>query len=412
MKSDVDRLMAEADLDALLIMGDARHNPYMVYFTGIAHVSGAYLIKPRDRNPILFHYSMEREEARRTSLETRDLTDYDIPALLEQAGGDTVQAEAALLRNILREYDLSGRISIYGRTEIGPSFGSLSLLQERLPEVQFVGEDGRQSVLIRARATKDADEAARIRKMGEVTAAVVGEVATFLSSHRAKDGVLVNAGGNPLTIGEVKCRINLWLTMRGAENPQDVIFAIGRDAGIPHSAGGADDPLELGKTIVFDIYPCEAGGGYFHDCTRTWCLGYAPDPVLELYEDVRAVYEKVIERLAAGKPCRDFQLLTAEEFSARGHPTVVEDSKTQRGYTHSLGHGVGLSVHEWPSFSHLESNQDLLQPGSVITVEPGLYYPERAMGIRIEDTVWVRPDGQMESLTTFPKDLVLKVPGA
>jgi Xaa-Pro aminopeptidase len=241
---------------------------------------------------------------------------------------------------------------------------------------------------------------------------VVGEVATFLSSHRAKDGVLVNALGDPLTIGEVKRRINLWLTMRGAENPQDVIFAIGRDAGIPHSAGGADDPLELGKTIVFDIYPCESGGGYFHDCTRTWCLGHAPDPVQELYEDVRGVYDKVVEHLAVGKPCRDFQLLAAEEFSAKGHPTVVEDSKTQRGYTHSLGHGVGLSVHEWPSFSHLESNQDLLQPGSVITVEPGLYYPERGMGMRIEDTLWVRPDGQMENLTTFPKDLVLKVPGA
>lgn len=403
--------MEEANLDALLIMGDASHNPSMVYFTGITHVNGAYLIKARAKDPILFHYSMEREEAQRTGLETRDLADYDIPGLIEAAGGDTNRAQAELLRTIFQEYSFSGRISLYGQVELGPSFGFLALLQESMPEVQFVGEAGRQSVLIRARATKDADEAARIRKMGETTAAVVGDVATFLTSHRAEGGILVNPQGDPLTIGEVKRRINLWLTMRGAENPKGTIFAIGRDAGIPHSAGGDDDRLELGKPIIFDIYPCESGGGYFHDCTRTWCLGFAPDAMLELYEDVRSVYEQAFESLEVGKPCRDLQLLTAEKFAALGHPTVVEDQKTERGYVHSLGHGLGLAVHEGPSFSHLKSNQDRLQPGAVITVEPGLYYPERGLAARIEDTVWVRPDGHMESLTSFPKDLVLKVPG-
>jgi Xaa-Pro aminopeptidase len=410
VKSDVDRLMRKAKLDALLIKGDTSHNPSMVYFTGIAHVSGAYLIKARDQDPILFHYPMEREEAQSTGLGTRDLTAYDIPGLIEEAGGDTRQAEAELLKNIFQEYGLSGRISLYGQAEIGPSFGSLSLLEKSLPEVQLVGEEAHQSVLIRARATKDEGEVAHIRKMGGITAAVVGEVATFLAAHRAKRGILVNAHGDPLTIGEVKRRINLWLTMRGAENPKGTIFATGRDSGIPHSAGRDEDYLELGKPIVFDIYPCESGGGYFHDCTRTWCLGYAPDPVLELYEHVRAVYDEVYASLEAGKPCRDFQLLTAEKFSDKGHPTVVEDAKTQRGYVHSLGHGLGLAVHEGPSFSHLESNRDLLQSGAVITVEPGLYYPERDMGVRIEDTVWVRPDGQLESLTSFPKDLVIQVP--
>jgi Xaa-Pro aminopeptidase len=403
--------MQEKDLDALLIMGDAGHNPAMVYFTGLVHVSNAYLIKRRNHPPVLFHYGMEREEAKSTGLESRDLTDYEIFKRIDNAAGDTNLAEARLLADLFGEFGISGRVSVYGKIDIGYSYDSLRTLEELAPDIQLVGEIARESVLTNARSTKDEAEVARIRKMGETTAAVVGEVATFLTSHRVESGVLVNPQGAPLTIGDVKRRINLWLTMRDAENPKGTIFAIGRDAGIPHSAGDDEDQIKLGTPIVFDIYPCEAGGGYFHDCTRTWCLGHAPDEAIELYEDVRAVYDEVYASLEVGKPCRDFQLLTAELFGTRGHPTVVDDPKMQRGYAHSLGHGLGLAVHEGPSFSHLESNHDHLDAGAVITVEPGLYYPDRGLGVRIEDTVWVRPDGEMESLTPFPKDLVLKMPG-
>jgi len=67
-------------------------------------------------------------------------------------------------------------------------------------------------------------------------------------------------------------------------------------------------------------------------------------------------------------------------------------------------------VHEAPIFRSVESNKDLVTPGMVFTIEPGLYYPERGMGVRIEDTVQMRPDGQVEILVDFPKDLVLKLP--
>jgi Xaa-Pro aminopeptidase len=70
---------------------------------------------------------------------------------------------------------------------------------------------------------------------------------------------------------------------------------------------------------------------------------------------------------------------------------------------------VGLDVHEAPWFRR-EDSEDLLLAGSVITVEPGLYYPERELGVRIEDTVWVRPDGAIETLVEYPHDLVLPMP--
>ena len=123
---------------------------------------------------------------------------------------------------------------------------------------------------MQAMAIKDADEIERIRRMGKITTSVVGKVADYLTQQCVQNEVLVKPDGTPLTIAEVKSRINLWLAEKGADNPEGTIFAIGRDAGVPHSVGQDDQPLEVGKTIIFDIFPAEAGGGYFYDFTRTW----------------------------------------------------------------------------------------------------------------------------------------------
>ena len=102
-----------------------------------------------------------------------------------------------------------------------------------------------------------------------------------------------------------------------------------------------------------------------------------------------------------------FQDRTCELFEAQGHKTIRQDTQLQSGYVHSLGHGVGLNIHERPWFSKGASQEDKLTAGSVVTIEPGLYYPEKGMGCRLEDTVWVRPDGKMEILAEYSYDLVL-----
>ncbi|MPN50877.1 Aminopeptidase YpdF [bioreactor metagenome] len=77
---------------------------------------------------------------------------------------------------------------------------------------------------------------------------------------------------------------------------------------------------------------------------------------------------------------------------------------------HSLGHGVGLNIHEKPFSSTFNpSPNDILAPGAVFTLEPGLYYPEKGMGVRIEDTLVAKADGSFEILADFPKDLILPV---
>ncbi len=405
--------MQEANLAALLVTGPAAHNPPMYYMTGGGHLTHADLIKPCGADPILFYSPMERDEAAKTGLATKNIVDYNFKELLQQAEGDRIKAVALRYQKMLEEAGVTaGRVSVYGKEELNGIFGVLMQLQKLMPDVELVGEPGGNSVMLQAMATKDEHEIERIRKMGKVTVEVVGLTAEFLSSHQTKNGALVKADGMPLTVGDVKRKVHLWLAERDAEAPEGFIFAIGRDAGVPHSSGTDSDLIELGKTIVYDIFPCEKGGGYYYDFTRTWSLGYATDAAESIYNDVRTTYETVMGELKLNAPTSDYQERTCDLFEAQGHKTTRTDPALQEGYVHSLGHGLGLHVHEAPWFRSKEyaTDKDILFPGAVMTVEPGLYYPDsRGLGCRLEDTVYVRPDGTMEILAEYPLDLVIPV---
>jgi Xaa-Pro aminopeptidase len=409
MKTDLDALMLEKDLDAILITGPGQHNPSMVYLTGIGNLTNVDLIKKRGEEAVLFHYPMERGEAARSGLKLKNIGDYKFEELLKQADGDYLQAIVTRYRMMLADMGVTaGNIALYGRSEIGSNYAIFSALQKELPGINLVGEINNSAMML-ARLSKDEAEIERIRKMGAVTTQVVGLVADFITSHKAKNGLLAKSDGNPLTIGEVKALINLWLSERGAENPEGTIFSIGRDAGVPHSSGNADDLLRLGQTIVFDIFPCEAGGGYFYDFTRTWCLGYAPDEVMAVYENVLATYNTVTGQLEVGKPFQNYQDLTCELFTSQGHLTIKEDPQTQSGYVHSLGHGIGLNIHERPWSGVNSDEKDCLVPGAVFTIEPGLYYPEKGLGVRLENSLCAHADGRIEVLADYPLDLVLPI---
>ncbi len=410
MKQDLDRLMEQAGLDALLVSGPATHNPFMFYFTGNVHVGQGDLVKLRGQAPVLFCNPMEREEAARSGLQTRNLAEYRYFDLLKQAKGNPAEALALRYQMMFSDLGLEGgRMAIYGKLDAPHSFEVFNALQALMPELEIVGEM-RNAVLSLARETKDQQELEHTRKMGAATVAVVGKTAEFLMSHKAKDGVLVKADGQPLTIGDVKSKINLWAAELGVENPHGVIFAIGRDAGVPHSSGNPEDVLALGQTIVFDIFLQQPGGGYHFDFTRTWCLGYAPEKEQALYDDVREVFDKLMnEELEANMHFRTLQERTNDLFEEQGHATTRQDPLITEGYVHSIGHGLGLDVHELP-FSR--DKEAVLKPGVIVTIEPGLYYPSQGMGCRIEDTVYVHADGSIEVLAEYPHDLVLEIKNA
>jgi Xaa-Pro aminopeptidase len=410
MKSDIDSLMQSRNLDAILITGNADHNPPMYYLTGGGHISAATLIKKRGEEPVLFCNDMERDEAAKTGLKIIPLSTYSYNELLKEAHGDPSLTSAILYKRMFTDLGILGRIGIYGNTELGSAFAAFTQLQALMPELKLVGEPGNDSLFMKAMETKDLFEVDRIRKMGAITTEVVRRTAEYLTNLEVRaDEVLLKENATPLTIRDVKVKINLWLAELGAENPEGTIFAIGKDAGVPHSVGNPADLLRLGQTIVFDIYPCEAGGGYFYDFTRTWSLGYATPAAQKLYDEVKAVYDRLLDEFDLNAPFKDYQRLTCELFEKNGHPTSLNTPASVEGYVHSVGHGVGLNIHERPWSGLTASDDNILKPGVVFTSEPGLYYPEKGLGVRIEDTYWVRPDGKIEILAGYPYDLVLKM---
>jgi Xaa-Pro aminopeptidase len=401
--------MQAKNLDALLVLGAAEHNPPMYYFTGGGHITGAYLIKKRGETPVLFCGDMERGEAEKTGLTVRLQSEYSMADLIKEANGDMAQTGALFLKHMFTDLGIKrGRVGVYGRMEFGSAFHTISRFQRLMPDLEIIGESGMDSIFNRAMETKDTADVERIRQMGKITTDVVRLTAEYLTSRDVRaDEVLLKEDGTPLTVGDVHAKIRLWVAERGAELPEGFIFSIGRDAGLPHSTGNPDDLMRLGQTIVYDIYPAERGGGYFYDFTRTWSLGYASPEAEELYGQVKEIFNRLMEEFDLNAPFRDYQKITCEYFESKGHKSLLNTKAPQDGYVHSLGHGVGLNIHERPFSGLLVDESHRLAPGVVITSEPGLYYPDKGMGFRIEDTLWVRPDGVMEILADYPYDFVL-----
>jgi len=195
------------------------------------------------------------------------------------------------------------------------------------------------------------------------------------------------------------------LAARGLEDT-GTIFAQGRDGGFPHSRGEYTQALRAGQAIVFDIFPRERGGGYHHDMTRTWSIGYASPEVEKAYHEVMESFDVAVEAFRNGDKASNLQFAVLDYLEGKGHKTQRSHPGTMDGYVHSLGHGLGLQIHERPSISHMRG-EDILQKGNFITIEPGVYYPDAGYGVRVEDTFYITEQGELISLTPFKKDLVI-----
>lgn len=404
MKSDLDRLMAARNLDVLLVCGDEHANPPRHYLTNGAMVTGGYVLRRRGGAPVMIVNPMETEEAAKSGLETHSYNDYGWGDLYKQMNGDQSKATVVFWKRLLQGVGVeSGRVGVYGAGEIHKYLELIRLVEAEYSEYQFVGETG-MTLFDEAYVTKDADEIARIRSVAERTSAVWQATWDFIGDHRAQGDTVVRDDGAPLTIGDVKRFVRRELLDRDLEDDA-MIFAEGRDGGFPHSRGEADMPLKLGQAIVFDLFPREIGGGYYHDSTRTWSIGYAAPEVEQAYNEVMDAFDVAVDNFRPNMPAHVLQEAVQDYFESKGHPTTRSNPSTSVGYVHSLGHGVGLNIHERPGIGHL--SKDTLQRGNVISIEPGLYYPERGFGMRIEDLCYVDDSGALVTLTDFHKELVL-----
>ena len=408
MRADLDRIMAERNLDGMLVIGDASGNKVLNYLTAGAHLERALVVKKTGEPMTLIHGSMERDNAAGTGLQLVDRDQvYNVYELLKKHEGDQLATQVDYLLQVFEQVGLKGRVGIYGVQDAGAAYTLFTRLQDRLIDAELVGEFG-SSLFSIARETKDDREIAELVEAGRLTSIVVNETWDFLAGHQARDEMLVRSDGEVLTIGDVKSFIRARIYAYGMHEDHGHIFSQGRDSAVPHNAGDVNMPMRLGQSIIFDIFP-QVASNYFHDLTRTWSLGYATDEVQEAWDQTKEIFDKVMDSLAIGVPCRDLQIMTCEYYEGNGHPTPMSAPGSHEGYVHGLGHGIGLDIHEGPSLSHAAGNNTVLQPGHVFSVEPGIYYPERGFGMRIEDSVAFTESGELINLTDVPYDLVIPV---
>lgn len=408
MRSDIDQLMAERSLAAAVVMGSTDSSPSLHYLTGGAHLENAMVLFRRGQQPLLIHGAMERAAAATTGMVCVPNSRWNLAELTREVGGTLLDGKAEQMRRILAEFNVSGRVGFYGHGEIGRGHALLARLEQALNGVEVVVEFD-ADLFSAARVTKDDQELAAMWDVARRANDVVAAVADMLSSRPVAANRLLAPGGEPLTIGQVKQFIHDECVRRELEQPGGNIFSMGSHAAIPHHTGDPDGHLELGKSIIFDFFPRPVGGGYYHDMTRTWSLGYAADEVQQAYDDVMAAFDQAVTRLEVGRRTSDYQVMTCQLFEARGHLTVLSTPGTEVGYVHGLAHGLGLEVHEQPSFYPYPGNNAQLEPGTVFTIEPGLYYEEKGFGVRVEDVWYCDGDGRFHSMTPFAKDLVLPV---
>ncbi len=406
MKQDLDRLMKERNLDAMIVMGRMNGNPPLFYMTNGAKIIRGRVIKKHGEPPILICAPIDREEAAISGLKVVTTNYFDYEGILRETS-DLLSAEVELLRKVFDAFNIKGRVGFYGYLDQGMAYKLISTIRDRLG-VEIFGESDPNLIDI-ARATKDPNEVKRIIEVGRRSSAVMGNTIDFLKSHSIRNNYLVDKDDNPLTIGQVHRQIHHFLAECRLDVPEGIIFSIGRDAGVPHNKGNPNDILELGKSIIFDFGTREAGGGYYFDMTRTFCLEYAPPDVEKAYRDVYDCINLLGGAYKAGAETRNYMQMACNFLESRGHPTLGSDTKNENGFATGLGHGIGLAVHEQPFFSLSTVDNTVIQPGHVFTCEPGVYYPERGFGIRLEDVIWIDQHGKGINLCDFPKELVVRV---
>ena len=179
---------------------------------------------------------------------------------------------------------------------------------------------------------------------------------------------------------------------------EETIVSCGPASADPHERG--EGPLRAGEPIVIDIFPRSGKTGYWGDITRTVCRGPASAALKKQYNAVKAAQAAQLKKVKAGVWTDTVHKIGADLMESRGFKTETSND-TPQGFIHGTGHGVGLEIHEAPRVS--SANHQKLRAGHIITIEPGLYYPDIG-GVRIEDTILVTKDGY-KMLAPCPKKL-------
>jgi len=344
-------LMGSKSLDGFLVA----ETKNMQYFTGFS--GGSILLVPRDGENTLFVYGVNYEAAK---VETRG------------AIVDLVKPEESLIKKIVKKIrDL--KIRNVGFDSLRAS--TYLKLKESSDGITFRDAE---EIIWTLRKVKDDSEISLIKKAAEITSLGMNVAAE-----------IIEAG---LREREVAAEIEYEMRKAGSDGVAfDTIVSSGPNSAFPHGGCG-DRVIKEGDLVIIDIGAKYKD--YCSDLTRTFIIGKPSSKQIRIYEAVRKAQELAMKSVQA-------------EVKASEVDRVARDHILKAGYgeyfVHSLGHGVGLDVHEPPTLS--PKSKDVLMERNVVTIEPGIYLPGFG-GVRIEDTVLILKDGA-EKLTEAPMDMAL-----
>ena len=253
---------------------------------------------------------------------------------------------------------------------------------------------------VSVRADKEAFDA---RRRVKTEADLEGIRRAQRSAEAAMDAIRARLRrGGDVTCEELRGEANRVFSEHGMIVPDIVIVSHGPQTAVGHDPGYG--PIAPGEPIVADLYPRDPASGCYADMTRTLCLGEPPEELVGFHRLCLEGLELAYGLLRPGVTGQEVHRAVCELFQEHGFPTQLSKKPgevLEDGFFHSLGHGVGLEVHEEPGLGR--TGIDLLVAGDVLAVEPGLYRKGFG-GCRLEDLVLVTDDG-IEVLTDYPYDL-------
>jgi Xaa-Pro aminopeptidase len=404
MLADLDAEMNRREIDAIVVFGDTTlGNPDLTYVAGGNLARGGIYFKRANHDPLLltssldFHNAVNLGRVRNVCT----LTDYNFEKLVVEHG--RTEAYPRLIINVLHKLGVEGKVTLAGRNDL--AWGIYVADRLRMLGAELTGE-ANPTLLEFARETKCSDEINKIRSVGKKTAQIVNVVTEKLRNARRKRGhVMID--GQRATVRVMKKIISVNLALTGLIAPEGTIFTTGAASADPHNEGIPRAEIKESKMIVFDIFP-QSECGYWFDMTRSFVIGRADEKSRRMYNAVEDAHTAVLDILRQGLLGEAAMSCACDVIERAGFKTLREiyrgrSQHVTSGFTHSLGHGVGLTIGERPSLAF--QSKDPLKTGHVVTVEPGVYLQGYG-GVRIEDTVKITSTGN-EDLGNVRKEFEL-----
>ena len=347
-------LLIEKGYDAAIITNQLNQQ----YLSGFEFHDGAVLVMQKDAFMLTdFRYA---EAAKENVVE-------GMQVLTPEKGATDA------IRNLLGEYN-SSRVLI---EEDALSYAGYQRYSSLLVGVTLEG--GASALLTGLRLHKSDEELEIIARAQNVTDAAFAHILKVLTPE--------------MTEIDVALELEMFMRRQGAQGLAfDTIAVSGTNSSRPH---GVPRPVKLEKGFLTMDFGARVDG-YCSDMTRTVVLGRADEEVKKVYNTVLLAQTVALEAAAEGVSCH------ALDIAARN---VINGAGYKGCFGHSLGHGVGMFVHEEPRLSPKADNTDVLERGHVVTFEPGIYI-EGKYGCRIEDMVAVCNDGSIRNFTKSPKELI------